>query len=56
LVLKVETYREKRLIDLNEFLKISQDENSIILDTRSTFRYNRKHLKGAIHLSFTDFT
>lgn len=56
LVLEVETYRKKRLIDLDEFLKMSQDENTIILDTRSTFRYNRKHLKGAIHLSFSDFT
>lgn len=56
LVSEVEPYREKRLIDLDEFLKMSQDENVIILDTRSTFRYNRKHLKGAIHLSFTDFT
>jgi len=56
LVSEVETHREQRLIDLDEFLKMSQDENTIILDTRSTFRYNRKHLKGAIHLSFTDFT
>ena len=56
LVSEVEVYREKQLIDLGEFLKMSQHENTIILDTRSTFRYNRKHLKGAIHLSFTDFT
>lgn len=56
LVSELESYREERLIELEEFLKMSQKENTIVLDTRSTFRYNRKHLKGAIHLSFTDFT
>ena len=34
----------------------SSKENTIILDTRSAFRYDRKHLEGAVHLSFTDFT
>ncbi len=56
LVLEVETYREERLIDLDAFLKMSQEDGVIILDTRSTFRYNRKHIKGAVHLSFADFT
>ncbi len=56
LVSEVEFYREKRLIDLDEFLRMSQHENTIIIDSRSTYRYKRKHLKGAIHLSFTDFT
>lgn len=56
LVTEIETYRAERLIDLNTFLKMSKEKNTIILDTRSTFRYNRKHIKGAIHLSFTDFT
>lgn len=56
LVAEVEIYREERLIDLDAFLKMRQKENVIVLDTRSTFRYNRKHLKGAIHLSFPDFT
>jgi hypothetical protein len=37
-------------------LKIAKEENVVILDSRSDFRFNRKHLKGAIHLDFTDFT
>lgn len=41
LVSEVGVYREKQLIDLGEFLKMSQNENTIILDTRSTFRYKR---------------
>jgi hypothetical protein len=56
LVAEVETHREKRLIDLNKFLKMSKESGVIILDTRSTFRYERIHVKGAKHLSFTDFT
>lgn len=56
LVNEVENYRAERLIDLNTFLKMSKKRNVVILDTRSAFRYNRKHLKGAIHLGFSDFT
>jgi hypothetical protein len=35
---------------------MSKEPEVIILDTRSTFRFERIHLKGAKHLSFTDFT
>jgi len=56
LVAEVETHREKRLIDLDTFLKMSKEPGVIILDSRSTFRYERIHVKGAKHLSFTDFT
>lgn len=56
LVAEVETHRAKRLIDLNTFLQMSQEPDVIVLDTRSTFRFNRLHIKGAKHVSFTDFT
>ncbi len=56
LVSELEKQREKRLISLDVFLKMSKEENVVILDSRSDFRFNRKHLKGAIHLDFTDFT
>lgn len=56
LVAEVETHRTHRLIDLDTFLKMSKEPGVIILDSRSTFRYERIHLKGAKHLSFTDFT
>lgn len=56
LVAEVESYRSDRLINLDTFLEMSKEENTIILDTRSDFRYNRKHIKGAAHLSFSDFT
>lgn len=53
---EVEPHRTERLISLDEFLKISKEENVIILDSRSKYRYDRKHIKGAIHLNFSDFT
>jgi len=56
LVAEVETHRASRLIDLNTFLKMSKEEGVIILDSRSDFRFDRIHLKGAKHLAFTDFT
>lgn len=56
LVAEVEAHRQSRLIDLDTFLKMSNEPGVIILDTRSTFRYERIHIKGAKHISFTDFT
>lgn len=56
LVEAVEPHRASRLVDLNTFLKMSKEPGVIILDTRSTFRFDRIHVQGAKHLSFTDFT
>lgn len=56
LVSEVKQHRAERLISLKQFLDKSQDENTIILDTRSKEMYNRKHIKGAVHLNFSDFT
>lgn len=56
LVAEVEAHRAARLIDLNTFLKMSEKEGVVILDSRSDFRFDRIHLKGAKHLAFTDFT
>jgi hypothetical protein len=56
LVSEVEAYRQERLVDLDTFLKMSREPGTIIFDSRSDFRYERKHLSGAKHLSFPDFT
>jgi hypothetical protein len=56
LVAEVEPHRASRLIDFDTFLKMSADPGVVILDSRSTFRFERIHLRGAKHLSFTDFT
>jgi len=56
LVKEVETHRATRLIDLDTFINMSKEPGTIILDSRSAFRYERVHVKGAKHLAFTDFT
>jgi hypothetical protein len=53
---EVKTYREKRLIDWKTFQEYSKKEGTIILDTRSSEMFKRKHIKGAINLNFSDFT
>lgn len=55
LVSTVESHRAERLIDLDTFLSMSQEPDTIILDTRSANRFNRIHVKGAQHLNFSDF-
>ena len=49
-------HREDRLVSIDKFLAMSHEENTIILDTRSQAAYDMKHLKGAVHLDFSDFT
>ena len=55
LVSTVESHRIERLIDLDTFLSMSLDPDTIILDTRSANRFDRIHVKGAQHLNFSDF-
>lgn len=52
----VKEHRKSRLVDLNTFNEMSKKENVYILDARSKEMYDRKHVKGAIHLNFADFT
>jgi hypothetical protein len=56
LVAEVEPHRSARILSLDQFLQMSKQPNVMVLDTRSAFRYERIHIQGAKHLSFTDFT
>lgn len=49
-------HRNQRLIDFMTFINYSKDKNTIILDTRSKRMYDRLHIKGAIHINFSEFT
>ena len=49
-------YRETRLIDESTFNEFRKEAHTIILDTRSKQAYDDIHIKGAIHLNFSDFT
>ena len=56
LIPKVKAHRKTRLVGLDAFLKMSKEKGTVILDTRSDSLYSRKHVEGAIHLNFSDFT
>ncbi|MFK7785597.1 MAG: rhodanese-like domain-containing protein [Crocinitomicaceae bacterium] len=56
LMATVKEHRKTRLVDLNQFNQMSTKKEVFILDTRSKEMYDRKHVKGAIHLNFSDFT
>ena len=56
LVSEVESHRAARLLSFEDFLTLSKEEGVVILDSRSKFRFDRIHLKGARHLNFSDFS
>lgn len=56
LVAEVKEHRKSRMLNAEEFVKTSKEEKVIILDTRSDSMYNAVHVKGAVHLNFSDFT
>lgn len=56
LVAIVKEHRKTHLLSLDEFNEVGQTSGVFILDTRSKEMYDRKHVKGAIHLNFSDFT
>ena len=53
---EIADYRAGRLIQIDTFNLYSQDESTIILDTRSKAAYDEIHIAGAVHLNFSDFT
>ncbi|OFZ64966.1 MAG: hypothetical protein A3D92_05120, partial [Bacteroidetes bacterium RIFCSPHIGHO2_02_FULL_44_7] len=56
LVAEVKDHRADRLITLDQFVEMSQDKDVLILDARSNKMYSAKHIKGAVNLTFADFT
>ncbi len=55
LIAEVKEHRKTRLLNLDEFLAEGNKQGVVILDARSDAMYNAKHIKGAIHLNFSDF-
>ena len=47
-------HREPRRLTEAEFIKMSKQPGTVILDARSRERFDELHIKGAIHLSFPD--
>lgn len=55
-VADVETLRDGRRIDEDEFLALAAQPDTIVLDARSREKYDLLHVRGARHLSFPDIT
>ena len=49
-------HRESRRLTEDEFIRMSREPGTIVLDARSVEKYNELHIKGAINLSFPDIT
>ena len=56
LVSQLEPLRETYRISEAEFIEMSIGEDTIILDTRSAAKFAELHIKGAMHLNFSDIT
>lgn len=49
-------YRESHRVTEDEFIQMSREPGTVILDARSKQKYDTLHIKGAINLSFPDIT
>ncbi|MEA3195634.1 MAG: hypothetical protein QOD26_3967 [Betaproteobacteria bacterium] len=47
-------HRETRRVSQEEFVRMSREPGTIVLDARSRERFEELHVKGALHLSFPD--
>ena len=47
-------HRESRRISQEEFVRMSREPGTMVLDARSKDKYDQLHVKGAINLSFPD--
>jgi phage shock protein E len=49
-------HRESRRLDVPEFMRLSNEPKTLVLDARSSERFRELHIDGAINLSFPDIT
>jgi hypothetical protein len=49
-------HRESRRLTEAEFIKMSKEPGTIVLDCRSVEKYNLMHIQGAMNISFPDIT
>ena len=47
-------HRETRLVTEEEFIRMSREPGTVVLDARSRQKFEELHVKGAINLSFPD--
>ena len=54
--LEAARHRETHRLSEADFIKMSREPNTIILDARSAEKYAELHIKNAVNLSFPDIT
>jgi hypothetical protein len=47
-------HRESRRVSEDEFIRMSHEPGTVVLDARSRDKYDELHIKGALNLSFPD--
>ncbi|HEV2801742.1 MAG TPA: rhodanese-like domain-containing protein [Pyrinomonadaceae bacterium] len=52
--LEAARHREPRRLSEEDFIRMSREPGTVILDARSKQKYDELHIKGAINLSFPD--
>lgn len=55
-VQEVGALREARRISEADFIRMASEPNTVVLDARSERLYRLRHIKGAVNLSFPEFT
>src|SRR5260370_33453417 len=49
-------HREARRLSEDDFIRMSSEPGTVILDARSRQKFDELHIRGAINLSFPDIT
>lgn len=49
-------HRAERRVSEAEFIRLSREPGTVVLDARSKQKYDQLHVRGAINLSFPDIT
>ena len=53
---ELDTVRREHRLSEEDFIRAAAEPGTIILDARSRDKYEQIHVKGAVHLAFTDCT
>ena len=53
---KAAAHRQQRRLSEAEFIRLSEEPGTIVLDARSRTMFDLLHIKGAVNLSFPDIT
>ena len=54
--LEAAEHRESRRVSEKDFLRMSREPGTIVLDARSREKYDLLHIQGSVNLSFPDIT